>query len=119
MKEKIAIVGIGCVFPDAVDFTEYWRNIIEGKCSIHDISGEFWEAEEFYDPDPKAEDKVYSVMGATVAPIEFDTKEFGISPKVMQSTDVEQLFSLIAARQALIDAGVYGKNAKPFNKEKA
>lgn len=119
MKEKIAIVGIGCIFPDAMEFTEYWRNIIEGKNSIHNISGEFWEAADFYDPDPKAEDKSYSVMGATVAPIEFDTMEFGISPMVMQSTSTEQLFSLIAARQALIDAGVYGKNAKPFNKEKA
>lgn len=119
MKEKIAIVGIGCVFPDALDFTEYWRNIIEGKNSIHDISGEFWEAADFYDADPKAEDKSYSVMGASVAPIEFDSMEFGISPMVMQSTSTEQMFGLIAARQALIDAGVYGKDAKEFNKERA
>ena len=51
MKEKIAIVGIGCVFPDAMDFTEYWRNIVEGKDSVRDISGEFWEASDFYDAD--------------------------------------------------------------------
>ncbi len=118
MKEKIAVIGIGGIFPDAMDFTEYWRNIVEGKNSIHDISGEFWEASDFYDPDPKAKDKCYSTMGATVAPVEFDTMEFGISPMVMQSTSTEQIFSLIAARQALIDAGFYGKNAKPFNKEK-
>lgn len=115
MKEKIAIIGLGCVFPDAPDFTEYWRNIIEKKCSIHDVSGEFWRAEDFYDPDPKAEDKTYSVMGATVKPIEFDVKEFGISPKVMQSTSTEQLFSLVVARQALIDAGYYGTNARDFD----
>lgn len=115
MKEKIAIIGFGCVFPDAPDFTEYWRNIIEKKCSIHDISGEFWRAEDFYDPDPKAEDKAYSVMGATVKPVEFDVKEFGISPKVMQSTSPEQLFSLVVARQALIDAGYYGTNARDFD----
>jgi len=118
MKEKIAIVGIGCVFPDAPDFTEYWRNIVEGKDSVHDISGEFWDASAFYDSDPKAPDKTYSVMGAPVAPIEFDSMEFGLSPNVMQSTSTEQLFALIAARQAMIDAGLYGKNAKPFNREK-
>ena len=31
MKEKIAIIGMGCVFPGALDFTEYWQNIVEGK----------------------------------------------------------------------------------------
>ena len=118
MREKIAVIGIGCVFPDAMDFTEYWRNIIEGKDSVRDLSGEFWEASDFYDPDPKAPDKFYTTMGAMVDPIEFDSMEFGISPMVMQATSTEQLFSLIAARQALIDAGLYGKNAKPFNKEK-
>lgn len=118
MKEKIAVIGIGCIFPDAMDFTEYWRNIVERKNSIHDIAGEFWEASDFYDPDPKAKDKCYSTMGATVDPVEFDSMEFGISPMVMQATCTEQLFSLIAARQALIDAGLYGKNAKPFNKER-
>lgn len=118
MKEKIAIVGIGCVFPDAMDFTEYWRNITEGKDSVRDISGEFWEASDFYDADPKAPDKCYTTKGAIVDQVEFDSMEFGISPMVMQSTCTEQLFSLIAARQALIDAGLYGKNAKAFNKEK-
>lgn len=115
MREKIAIIGLGCVFPDAPDFTEYWRNIIEKKCSLHDISGEFWKAEDYYDADPKAEDKSYSVMGATVNPIEFDVKEFGIAPKVMQSTSPEQLFALVVARQALIDAGYYGTNAREFD----
>lgn len=30
---------------------------------------------------------------------------------------VEQLFGLVVARQALIDAGYYGPNARPFNRE--
>ena len=52
MKEKIAIIGMGCVFPDALDFTQYWQNIVEGKNSIREVEPEFWSAEEFYDPDP-------------------------------------------------------------------
>ena len=117
-KEKIAIIGIGCIFPDAPDFTEYWRNIIETKDSVRDISGLFWDKADYYDENPKARDMHYCTMGATVDPIEFDSMEFGISPKVMESTSVEQLFALIAARQALIDAGMYGENAKEFNRKK-
>ena len=118
MKEKIAIIGMGCVFPDALDFTQYWQNIVEGKNSIREVEPEFWSAEEFYDPDPNVPDKTYSKVGGMAGPIEFDAKEFGVSPKVMEHTSVEQLFGLVVARQALIDAGLYGKNARPYNKEK-
>lgn len=118
MKEKIAIIGLGCVFPDALDFTQYWQNIVEGKNSIREVEPEFWRSEDFYDPDPTVPDKTYCKVGGMAGPIEFDAKEFGVSPKVMEHTSVEQLFSLVVARQALIDAGYYGSNARPFNKEK-
>ena len=117
-KEKVAIIGMGCVFPGAMDFTQYWQNIVEGKDSIKEVEPDFWKLEEFYDPDPNAPDMSYCKMGGQSGPIEFDTKEFGISPKVMEHTAVEQLFGLVVARQALMDAGYYGKNARPFNKEK-
>ena len=118
MKEKIAIIGLGCVFPDALDFTQYWQNIVEGKNSIREVEPEFWDTEYFYNPDPSVPDRTYCKVGGMAGPIEFDAKEFGVSPKVMEHTSVEQLFSLVVARQALIDAGLYGKNARPYNKEK-
>ena len=118
MKEKVAIIGMGCVFPGAMDFTQYWQNIVEGKDSIKEVDPEFWKQEEFYDPDPSVPDVSYCKMGGQSGPIEFDTKEFGISPNVMEHTAVEQLFGLVVARQALMDAGYYGKNARQFNREK-
>ena len=118
MREKVAIIGMGCVFPDAMDFTQYWQNIVEGKDSIKEVEPDFWKQEEFYDPDPSVPDMSYSKVGGQSGPIEFDTKEFGISPNVMEHTAVEQLFGLVVARQALMDAGYYGKNARPFNREK-
>lgn len=117
MKEKVAIIGMGCVFPGALDFTEYWQNIVEGKDCIREVEPEFWKLEEFYDPDPSVPDKSYCKMGGQSGPIEFDTKEWGISPKVMEHTAVDQLFGLVVARQALIDAGYYGPNARPFDRE--
>ena len=117
MREKIAIVGMGCVFPEALDFTEYWQNIVEGKNCIKEVDPCFWDYENFYDPDPNAPDLSYSKVGGQSGPVEFDTKEWGISPKVMEHTAIDQLFGLIVARQALIDAGYYGPNARPFNRE--
>ena len=45
MKEKIAIIGMGCVFPVALDFTEYWQNIVEGKDCIKEVDPDFWKLE--------------------------------------------------------------------------
>ncbi len=118
MRDKVAIIGMGYVFPGAMDFTQYWQNIVEGKDSIKEVEPDFWKQEEFYDPDPSVPDMGYSKVGGQSGPIEFDTKEFGISPNVMEHTAVEQLFGLVVARQALMDAGYYGKNARPFNREK-
>ena len=76
MKEKVAIIGMGCVFPGAMDFTQYWQNIVEGKDSIKEVEPEFWKQEEFYNPDPNVPDVSYCKVGGQSGPIEFDTKEF-------------------------------------------
>lgn len=115
MKEDIAIVGMGGIFPDAMNFSEYWSNILRKKDSIREIPDEFWSLDDFYDPDSTAEDKTYSKVAGTVGNIEFDTCEFGIPPKVLQSISVEQIYSLIVAKQALLDANMYGKESKTYD----
>ena len=87
-------MGIGCIFPDAPTFTDYWKNIVEGKNSVRDISGKFWKKEDFYDADMFAEDKFYTTTGAYVDPIEFDTLEFGIPPKMLESTSRQRLLCM-------------------------
>lgn len=118
MREDIAIVGIGGIFPDAMDFSEYWSNIIKRKDSVKDLPEKYWALEDFYDPDPNAEDKTYAKKAATVGSIYFDPVEYGIPPKVMQSISVEQFFGLVVAKQALVDAGLIGKDAKQFDRSK-
>jgi polyketide-type polyunsaturated fatty acid synthase PfaA len=115
-KEPIAIVGIGAMFPGSEDVAAYWNNSLDAKCFIREIPEEFWELNEFYDPDPSVPDKTYSKMAGVLNPVEFNPMEFGIPPKTMQSISVEQIYGLALARQALIDAGLYGKDAKEYDK---
>lgn len=117
-KEPIAIVGIGAIFPGAKNYADFWNNSLDAKCFVREVPDDFWRKEDFYDPDPKAPDKTYAKKAGVLDSIEFDAMEFGIPPKVMQSISADQLFALVAARQALIDAGMYGKNAKPFDKSR-
>ncbi|MCL2322390.1 MAG: hypothetical protein FWC47_09825, partial [Oscillospiraceae bacterium] len=118
MKTQIAVIGIGCIFPDALDLSEYWSNVLAGKNSIRDIPNEYWDIDEYYDPDPTAKDKTYGRKAGLVDYVPFDSLEFGIPPKVMESISVDHLFALVVAKQALLDANLIGKDAKPFNRNK-
>ncbi|MDR0490634.1 MAG: hypothetical protein LBH28_05245, partial [Oscillospiraceae bacterium] len=118
MGKPIAIVGIGAIMPDAMQLSEYWSNILAGKDSIREIPEKYWRIEDFYDPDPSARDKSYGYKGGIVGDIEFDSVGYGIPPTAMESISVEQLYALVVARQALLDADMIGRNSKHFNREK-
>ncbi len=104
--EPIAIIGMSCFFPDATDIGKYWDNIISNKCFIKEIEKDLWDINDFYSSDPKAEDKTYCKMGAKAPSIVFNPLEYGMTPKIMQSTAVEQIYGLAAARSAMLDAGI-------------
>ena len=58
---RIAIVGMGCRFPQARDVGAYWRNITSCAAScFSEIPAERWNHELFYDPSPRAIDKTYA-----------------------------------------------------------
>ena len=38
--EPIAIIGIGALMPDAKNSDEFWKNIVDSKVSIKDVSEE-------------------------------------------------------------------------------
>ena len=109
---------MGAILPGASDITEYWENILDGRDCIVDIPSKYWSMDDFYDPDPDAKDKTYAYKAGVVGSIEFDSISYGIPPLVMESISVEQLYGLVVAKKALLDAGLIGKGATSFNKEK-
>lgn len=107
MAEPIAIVGIGCLFPKAENVGAYWANICNRVDAITDIPPTHWNPKDYLDADPKAPDHVYAARGGFLSPVDFPPLEFGITPNTLEATDTTQLLGLVAARQALEDAG-YG-----------
>lgn len=107
----IAIIGISGIFPQASNKQEYWENILNKIDAVSDVPISRWNSEDYFDPDPKAEDKTYCKRGGFIPDIDFDPAEFGLPPNLLESTDVSQLLSLVAARDCLEDGG-YGDEAK-------
>ncbi|HEY9823465.1 MAG TPA: beta-ketoacyl synthase N-terminal-like domain-containing protein, partial [Candidatus Sericytochromatia bacterium] len=103
----IAIIGISTLLPNAENPERFWENILKKVDSITEIPSSRWDWRLYYDPDPKARDKVYSKWGGFIDDVPFDPMRFGIPPKSIKSIEPLQLLTLEAVRRALDDAG-YG-----------
>ncbi len=103
----VAIIGMGCLFPKANDAARYWANIRDGIDAITEIPSTHWRPEDYFNADPKAPDQTYARRGGFLDPYDFAPLDFGLSPNTLEATDATQLLGLVAARQAMIDAG-YG-----------
>lgn len=102
----LAVVGIGCLFPRAADFATFWANIKNGVDAIGEVPPTHWRPADFFDADPKAPDRVYAARGGFLDPVAFAPAEYGIAPNNLEATDTSQLLGLVAAQQALADAGL-------------
>ena len=106
-ESPLAIIGIGCLFPQANDPSAYWANIREGIDAITDIPATHWRTEDYYAKDQKTPDHTYGQRGGFISPVPFNPMEFNIPPNILEAVDTSQLLGLVAAGHALKDAG-YG-----------
>ncbi len=114
-KNPVAIIGQAAVFAKAASLTEYWDNILNKIDGITEVPPSRWNTEDYYDPDPTAEDKTYCKVGGFIPDIDFDPLEFGLPPNLLEVTDSSQLLGLVVARDAMEDAG-YSQD-REFNRE--
>lgn len=115
-KTPIAVIGLSAMFADAKNIEEYWTNIIQSKNSIKDVPANRWLIDDYFDEDMTAPDKTYCKRGGFLPEIDFNPMEFGLPPNILEVTDASQLLGLVAARDALEDAG-YGRTSEKFTKE--
>ncbi|HEX4066373.1 MAG TPA: SDR family NAD(P)-dependent oxidoreductase [Acidobacteriaceae bacterium] len=106
--EPIAVIGMGCRMPGAVDTPEaFWDLLAKGVDAIEEIPPSRWDANAFYDPTPGTPGKANTKWGGFVGPIDqFDAAFFGISPKEAVGMDPQQRMLLEVGWEALESAAV-------------
>lgn len=113
---QIAIVGMSGFLPKADTLQQFWANVVNGVDAISEVPPERWPADLYFDPDKNAPDHIYSRRGGFLNDQPFDPLAFGIPPNSLHSIDPLHLLALLAARDALSDAGYA---SRPFDRSRA
>jgi acyl transferase domain-containing protein len=104
-REPIAIVGIGCRFPEAPNAREFWKLLVEGRNAIREIPKERFDIDAFHDPRPNTPGKMLARHGGFLDDaFGFDAEYFGISPREAARLDPQQRILLEVTAEALEDA---------------
>jgi len=101
----VAIIGLSCFYPKAVGVWPYWENILAKVNAVIEIPPTHWDWRPYYDPNPRARDKMVSKWGGFMSDIVFDPLKYGITPRSIPNIEPLQLLLLEAVSQALGDAG--------------
>ncbi|QHY99739.1 Mycocerosic acid synthase [Streptomyces sp. S4.7] len=110
--EPIAVVGRGCVLPDALDPDTFWENIAAGRTSLSAVPEDRWRL-----PRRRAMgsvddhlDRTWTDVGGYVKGFEsvFDPRGFRIAPERILSLDPLFHWVMYGVRQALTEAGREG-----------
>ena len=105
--ERIAIVGIGGIFPGAPDLATFWRNIAAGvDAGRHVPTGRWYlSPEKAFAPWPPKPDRVYSTWGCFIENFALDPADLNIDRGLLSKLDPMFHLGLHAARAAFADAG--------------
>ncbi|MDP7203007.1 MAG: beta-ketoacyl synthase N-terminal-like domain-containing protein [Candidatus Poseidoniaceae archaeon] len=110
--EPIAVVGMGCIMPDAEDIGQFWNNVLNARVSIKEIPEGRWKVDDFWAPGSPGdvEDaKTYAKIGAFIEGYEFDWRRWKVPPGTLGQIDICQQWAVTASAAALEHAGYLGE----------
>lgn len=106
-NEPIAIIGMGCRFPQASTLQAFWELLSNGMDGITEVPADRWDIETVYDQRVGTQGKMNTKWGGFVERVDlFDAPFFGISPREALRMDPQQRFVLEVAWEALEQAGI-------------
>ena len=78
---------MAAVLPGAGDVATFWENTLRGVDAITEVPADRWDWRLYYDPDPKAPDKIYSKWGGFLPDVPFDPLRYGMPPTSLPSIE--------------------------------
>ena len=116
INDEIAVIGMGCIYPDAGDLDTFWKNIISRKYSIREVPKDRFDSDLYMSPDRNEEDKSYTNLAGYIDYYEFDSKKYGYKETEARHISRTQKMILDAAMQAVEHAGYLSGKSLPREK---
>jgi acyl transferase domain-containing protein/3-hydroxymyristoyl/3-hydroxydecanoyl-(acyl carrier protein) dehydratase len=105
-RTRVAIVGIGGIFPGSPTLADYWANIHTRTDVIREAPPGRWaiDAHSAYSVQPMEQDRVSSIRAGFIEGFRFDPTGLDIDPGLIERLDPMFALALHAGRQAWDDA---------------
>src|SRR3954447_24196814 len=105
-RERVAIVGIGGIFPGAPDLDRFWANIAGAVDATREVPRGRWaiDTAEAFDPRVAHPDRVYATRGGFIEGFRLDPEGLDLDPGLLERLDPMFQLALHAGRQAWRDA---------------
>ncbi len=105
--EPVAIIGIGCRFPDAKTPQDFWHILRNGIDTITEVPSDRWDIDTFYHPEVATAGKMNTRWSGFLEQVDqFEPSFFGMSPREAQQIDPQQRLLLEVTWEALENAGI-------------
>ena len=105
MNKKIAIVGIGCLYPDAKSPVELWENALAQRRAFRRMPAERLRLADYFSEDRRVPDSIYATEAALIEGYTFDRLAFQVPGDAFRAADMAHWLALDIAARALVDAG--------------
>ncbi|MFO7987952.1 MAG: beta-ketoacyl synthase N-terminal-like domain-containing protein [Desulfotignum sp.] len=112
INDEIAVVGMGCILPEADTPDALWDNILGKKYAIRPMPEKRFDKDLYYSPDRNAEDRTYTTLAGFVDDFKFDYERFGYAPDKARRLSRSQQMVLQTAYKAVENAGLLDNNGQ-------
>jgi acyl transferase domain-containing protein/surfactin synthase thioesterase subunit len=103
----IAIIGIGCRFPQAKEPQSFWQLLRKGIDPITEVPANRWPVEQFYHPEPATPGRMNTRWGGFIENVEgFDAEFFQITAREAEKLDPQHRLLLEVTWEALENAQI-------------
>ena len=111
-EEPIAIISMGCRFPDADTPELFFDNLLNQKDSISEVPATRWNIEDYYEKEG-GPNKMTTRWGGFLKNIDaFDAVFFGLSPEEVRQMDPQQRLLLEVSYETLERTGLKKEDVK-------
>ncbi|HYO51418.1 polyketide synthase [Archangium sp.] len=104
--DAIAVVGLGCVLPNALRVSDFWASVSTGRVSLSKVPSRAWEHSLYFHPDRTMPDRTHAELGGFINDFVFDWRKYKVTPADAQQVNPFQWMILEAGTQALSEVRV-------------